>query len=100
LLYLFDILSTDRAVITRVLYLINRGIQKELTDGQELRVRESDNIILTCTIDTNPLASAMLLDKKDNVISESEKVTIFTHEFKQVSCDRTGQYIIQSIKYV
>jgi len=90
------VLLPDRASITRVLFSVNNGTQETLADGQKIQVRESDNLLLICTVDANPLATVILIDKQDNLISKEYSTEYFIKEYRPVTCEQAGNYTLKA----
>jgi len=45
-------------------------------------------ILLTCTVDTDPIATVMLLDNKRPIISQEHNVSTFSEEFSHLKCEQ------------
>jgi len=83
-----------------VLYSLNSGNKTNLTDGQDFQARESENIVLSCFVDAEPLATVMLLHRQNNVISSKENTTTLSKEYREVTCDQTGNYTFKALNIV
>jgi len=94
------VLYPDPASITEVFYSLNSGNKINLTDGQDIQARESENIVLACLVDAEPLATVILLHRENNVISSKENTTILSTEYREVTCDQTGNYTFKALNIV